>query len=77
MSWGFKKINYKQYKRKPSECLAKIVTSPETVDCYNGTRIARVGDMIVVEEGRTMIMKIDRFNARYTEIEESSDESRR
>ena len=46
----------------------------EMVDCYNGVKIATQGDFVVHDEqGRTLVIKKDKFMGRYEEYRQDGD----
>jgi len=53
---------YKEYERKPRTVMARQVFNKEVIHCYNGVRVADIGDYVVLDsEDRLMVMKEANF----------------
>jgi hypothetical protein len=58
------------YTSTPRVVKAYIATEPHIVRCYNGDKIAQIGQYVVIDEDdMVMVMKKDKFERIYQEVE--------
>jgi hypothetical protein len=67
--------HWQQCRRKPAEAMFRWVQTAETINCYNGTKIAVPGDVVVVLDGRTMVMKASKFYARFESLQKDHNDT--